>query len=267
MDLRDGTTMETKGIPYYLEKLNNLARAFVQEVNAVHSQGYTDPPTGTSVSGVNFFCDRVARYVRDTLGSGNRYFLNDNDDWECEDTGVIHSGPGVPLGFDEGFDISRITAANFRLDQRIIESVFNIAASDAFIDRQGTDLELQRGNNRNMNALYDLFLHRNITVNIYEEDGVTLRHAVHIGGLDSYATQIRFDIAAELSFTRSLTDTTNVLLLSAEENRESVSGVSLDEEMTNIIRFQHAYSGAARVITAMDEMLDVLINRTGRVGL
>ena len=33
------------------------------------------------------------------------------------------------------------------------------------------------------------------------------------------------------------------------------------------MRFQQAYSASARVITAIDEMLDQLINRTGRVGL
>jgi flagellar hook-associated protein 1 FlgK len=52
-----------------------------------------------------------------------------------------------------------------------------------------------------------------------------------------------------------------------DASRESVSGVNLDEEMTNMLRFQHAYSAAARMITAIDETLDVLINRTGRVGL
>ncbi|MGY2082624.1 flagellar hook-associated protein FlgK [Blastococcus sp. SYSU DS0539] len=49
--------------------------------------------------------------------------------------------------------------------------------------------------------------------------------------------------------------------------RESVAGVNLDEEMTNMLSFQHAYSAAGRLVTAIDEMLDVLINRTGRVGL
>jgi flagellar hook-associated protein 1 FlgK len=48
--------------------------------------------------------------------------------------------------------------------------------------------------------------------------------------------------------------------------RESISGVSLDEEAVDMIRFQHAYTAAARVITAVDEMLDTLINRTGLVG-
>lgn len=43
--------------------------------------------------------------------------------------------------------------------------------------------------------------------------------------------------------------------------RESISGVSMDEEMTSLIQYQYAYQGAARVITVLDEMLDTLINR------
>lgn len=57
------------------------------------------------------------------------------------------------------------------------------------------------------------------------------------------------------------------LLLSELENKkESVSGVSLDEEMTNMIRFQHAYNAAARYITSIDEAIDVIVNRMGVVG-
>jgi flagellar hook-associated protein 1 FlgK len=47
---------------------------------------------------------------------------------------------------------------------------------------------------------------------------------------------------------------------------QQVSGVSLDEEATDMLRFQHAYQAAARVITTMDQMLDTLINSTGVVG-
>jgi len=46
-----------------------------------------------------------------------------------------------------------------------------------------------------------------------------------------------------------------------ESHRQSVSGVSLDEEATNMIKYQRAYQAAARVITVFDDMLDVLINR------
>lgn len=57
-----------------------------------------------------------------------------------------------------------------------------------------------------------------------------------------------------------------LLVAQLENNRQAVSGVSLDEEMVNMIRFQRAYNAAARVITTMDEMLDLVISRMGLVG-
>lgn len=48
--------------------------------------------------------------------------------------------------------------------------------------------------------------------------------------------------------------------------KEATAGVSLDEEMANMIRFQHAYNAAARMMTAVDETLDTIINRLGVVG-
>jgi flagellar hook-associated protein 1 len=58
-----------------------------------------------------------------------------------------------------------------------------------------------------------------------------------------------------------------VLVDSIEDRRQSVAGVSLDEEMSNLVRFQRAYQASSRAMSTMDEMLDVLINRTGKVGL
>ncbi len=49
--------------------------------------------------------------------------------------------------------------------------------------------------------------------------------------------------------------------------RESMAGVSLDEEATNMAKAQKAYQAAARVLTAYDDLLDLVINRMGRVGL
>lgn len=57
-----------------------------------------------------------------------------------------------------------------------------------------------------------------------------------------------------------------LLVSQLENNRQAVSGVSLDEEMINMIKFQHAYSAASRLITALDEMLEIIINRMGVVG-
>ncbi len=49
-------------------------------------------------------------------------------------------------------------------------------------------------------------------------------------------------------------------------DRLSRTAVDVDEETLDMLTYQHAFQGAARVMTAMDEMLDTLINRTGVVG-
>ncbi|WP_102707517.1 flagellar hook-associated protein FlgK [Terribacillus saccharophilus] len=64
---------------------------------------------------------------------------------------------------------------------------------------------------------------------------------------------------------RQATNSTS-LVDQADLQRQSVSSVSLDEEMTNMIKFQHAYNAAARSMTAVDEMLDTIINNMGLVG-
>ena len=50
------------------------------------------------------------------------------------------------------------------------------------------------------------------------------------------------------------------LMLSIDNSRLSVSGVSMDEEMINLIQFQHAYNASAKVISTIDSLLDVVVN-------
>jgi len=64
---------------------------------------------------------------------------------------------------------------------------------------------------------------------------------------------------------RNVTDYGTVIQ-SLSDQRESVNGVSLDEEATNLLQSQKAYNAAARVFTAVDEMLDKIINGMGLVG-
>ena len=52
-------------------------------------------------------------------------------------------------------------------------------------------------------------------------------------------------------------------LLELNNLRQSVMGVNLDEEMSNMVQFQHGYNAAAKVINTMDQMLEVIINRMG----
>jgi flagellar hook-associated protein 1 FlgK len=72
-------------------------------------------------------------------------------------------------------------------------------------------------------------------------------------GVESQTAQRRSDIQAKVAADMDVL-------------RAADAGVNLDEEMTNMISFQRAYEAASRVLTSIDEMLDVLINRTGTVG-
>ncbi|MCW2607300.1 MAG: flgK [Frankiales bacterium] len=63
--------------------------------------------------------------------------------------------------------------------------------------------------------------------------------------------------------TRSAT-TAKAGLHAASLTRASSNGVNVDEEMVDLVKYQHAYSAASRVITVVDEMLDKIINQMGR---
>jgi flagellar hook-associated protein 1 FlgK len=61
-------------------------------------------------------------------------------------------------------------------------------------------------------------------------------------------------------------DSSSEFITHLQKRRDSVSGVSLDEETVDLVQYQRAYQAAARMITVIDEMLDRLINGTGIVG-
>jgi len=83
------------------------------------------------------------------------------------------------------------------------------------------------------------------------------------GVYKTFVTKVGSDVAE----AQRLQANAQVLTDSAQDRRESVSGVSMDEEMSNLVTFQRAYQASSRAMSTMDEMLDVLINRTGKVGL
>ncbi|MDR2766767.1 MAG: flagellar hook-associated protein FlgK [Treponema sp.] len=58
-------------------------------------------------------------------------------------------------------------------------------------------------------------------------------------------------------------ETLNLTMKALKEYRQSVAGVNMDEELSDLIRYQHGYNAAARFITVVNSMLDTLINRMG----
>ncbi|MGN1385881.1 MAG: flagellar hook-associated protein FlgK [Bacillus sp. (in: firmicutes)] len=87
------------------------------------------------------------------------------------------------------------------------------------------------------------------------------------GNLDSFYSGIIGSLGVDSQSVQKNLANTETIIDSVQQRRESTSSVSLDEEMVNMITFQHAYNASSRMITVVDEMLDKIINGMGRVGL
>ncbi len=89
---------------------------------------------------------------------------------------------------------------------------------------------------------------------------------IHSVTVDDYWRSVVADLGVDRQEAKRMDENQVLILAELTNKKESMSGVQIDEEGTNIIKFQNAYNAAARLITTVDEMLDVLINRTGVVG-
>ncbi|RYG74390.1 flagellar hook-associated protein FlgK [Lentibacillus lipolyticus] len=135
------------------------------------------------------------------------------------------------------------TAGELAVNGTVMNDPDLIAAS------QGGDA----GDGSNASALADVF--DDTDVGLGENTSVRSFYESKIG-----------DMGVNAEKANTMVENTGILRSQVETQRESVSSVSLDEEMTNMIKFQHAYNAAARSMTAVDELLDRVINNMGLVG-
>jgi len=157
---------------------------------------------------------------------------------------ALHS-TGYDLNGDTGidfFDETYLSAENITLSQEILNDVSRIAAS----------ISGAIGDNANALAIADL---RN---SLLMNDGTAT--------LDEFYNTIVGRIGSETSKATQIKENQTLLVEQLENSRQSVQGVSLDEEMTQMIKYQHAYDAAARVITTIDEALSTVIEKMGIVG-
>jgi len=85
--------------------------------------------------------------------------------------------------------------------------------------------------------------------------------------LDDYYRYTIAQLGVDSQEAQRMEKNSELLVGQVDIQRQSVSGVSIDEEMSELVKYQHAYSASARVMTSMDEILDRIINGMGRVGL
>lgn len=88
--------------------------------------------------------------------------------------------------------------------------------------------------------------------------------ATSITGGDAMYRKFVVDLGVSAQAVSRRSDAQNVIMQDVDSARLGESGVSLDEEMTNLMAFQRSYQAAARVMNTIDSALETLINSTGR---
>ena len=89
-----------------------------------------------------------------------------------------------------------------------------------------------------------------------------LQYELNMGGTQSYNDyygSIVRDVGNEVLKSEAYYNHQSDMMAQLENQREAVSGVSLDEEMINLIKFQNAYAAAAKMITTADEMMQTVL--------
>ena len=78
--------------------------------------------------------------------------------------------------------------------------------------------------------------------------------------LEDYVSGMITNLGVDADVSKKLSDSHNSIMLQMENQRESYSGVSLDEEATNLVRYQQMYKAAAKIMTTFSEIYEVLVN-------
>jgi flagellar hook-associated protein 1 FlgK len=84
--------------------------------------------------------------------------------------------------------------------------------------------------------------------------------------LDDYYQYIILTVGSKGSEATNIAESQGRLVEAADAQRTAIAGVSMDEEMTNMLKFKFAYDAAARVLNIIDSMLETVVNRLGMVG-
>lgn len=83
---------------------------------------------------------------------------------------------------------------------------------------------------------------------------------------EEYYQNFMTELGILSSEAKKLSENQKFITEDADSNRESVKGVSMDEELSNVMKYKFAYNASSKAFNLVDEMIDVIINRTGHVG-
>ncbi|MBU5488443.1 flagellar hook-associated protein FlgK [Clostridium sp. MSJ-8] len=222
-------------IQNYMDDLDKLAQAIAYSINAIHS-GKTDPLQDD----MPFFVNAdVAGY-------------NSNNELMTKDV-VLQAE-------------SKITAKNITINKELIDNVMKINTKELDTNGEGDgsralSIAQLRDQLLSIQSIGNSVKSRsNLKFAANDVNGMQLERDSDGTTLDSYFQDIVDRLGVQAQEASRVVDNQNTMLTELENSRLSVSGVSLDEEMANLIQYQHAYSANAKIISTVDELLDVVVN-------
>lgn len=261
-DMRDNVDGDLKGIPYYVDQLNNFVDTFSAEINRIHQQGYgLDGSTGTAFFTIDdMTTDEFEDYLKTEGLDGGE---------SVDVTSAIQDGVTDTMTFDERTDkiaenIKSVLEANEAYSDKSVRLVGDqylvvdkIKADQLTISADLSDLnklataetETEKpGDGRNMWNI------------------LNTRHNQKMyawGAPEDFVKSLVSNLGVDANQSNNVVKNQKLLVNNFTITKESVSGVSLDEEMTSMIKFQNAYNANARMVNVFDEMLDLIVNRLG----
>ena len=236
VDIRDGAgdaKNEFKGIPFYQRKLNEFVRVFAKAFN----EGYIDYDSDGAIGPGEDKVGHADGYGLNSISGdplpGVRFFTMDSMDSASFVGGMV-------LPDDINALYNNVTAKNITISQDVENSVENIFTSTS---------AGEKGNGQVLLSIIDFRHDPKVFNEGTPEDFV--RSLISNLGIDSQQ-------AGRVSLNQE------TIVKQIDNRRTSNSGVSTDEEMANMVKFQHAYNASAKMMTTLSELYDMLINRMGK---
>jgi flagellar hook-associated protein 1 len=273
LEMRDTIVEEVK------DKLNRLAAGFVKEFNEIHQQGFgIDGSTGN-----NFFNALKTTVLTNVNNKGSSKLIAANGDpsnisvdkYEIKMTSansftLKNLTRGVSSGtftFQQGSTFNLANGYAVTISGRAaVGDTFQLSASenaarnmsigsDVFSNANkisaGLNTSRDGGNALNLIKLQSQLIFDNITIDSTGSGTFTF---------DEFYNSLVSTLGVQASASQSNLKQQEGILIQLNIRRESKSGVSIDEEMINMIKFQQAYNAAARLISLVDEMMDNMIS-------
>ena len=275
-ELRGYLDMRDTKVESVLDKMNILSGSFIQEFNSIHREGFGIDGS----SGLDFFTplDVTVDHDADNTGTAVVSMTNASpttvsvDEFEIAFTGSneftlnnlttnASSGTftfttGSTFNIKDGFAvaISGTAASGDKVTFSVSEDAASLMSVSSTITADGQKIAAGTTTNGDGgNALLMANLQNELVFN-----SVTWSSESGSFTFDEYYNAVVSTIGIESFSAQAILRQQEGVMLQLNSRRESISGVSIDEEMIKMIKFQQAYNASARMISMVDEMLDTL---------